>query len=143
MHNPRHPLLFAASDDGGNPDADSNYNSELDDLTPPSISFTKNSLLFGENPPTQRSNGALWLWQGTKSVLPKFVTGAWEQGMGDTRPVEHLYNLIFVRMPTVCVGIFYVKNILAGHPLIVNFGDGTMFEVPSLIVFGIIYVILR
>ena len=76
-------------------------------------------------------------------MLPPFVTGAWDEGAGDTKPVEHLYNLLFVRMPTVGAGIVYAKNLLQGHPLIVNFGDGTMFEVPSLFVFGIIAVILR
>ena len=71
-------LLFALEDD----------NEELDDLTPPSVSFTRNSVLFGENPPTQRSNGPLWLWQGAKKILPPFVTGAWEVSKGDKKPVD-------------------------------------------------------
>ena len=70
------------------------------------------------------------------------MTGAWEEGRGDERPVEHLYNLLFVRMPTVGAGMVYIKNLLEGHPLIVNYGDG-FFEVPSIIVFGIIAAILR
>ena len=125
-------LLFALEDD----------NEELDDLTPPSVSFTRNSVLFGENPPTQRSNGPLWLWQGAKKVLPPFVTGAWEESKGDKIPVEHLYNLLFVRMPVVLVGILYVRNLILGHPLVMNYGDG-FFEVPPLVVLGVFLLILR
>lgn len=116
---------------------------ELDELSPPSISFSRNSILFGDDPPTQKSNGPLVLWQRTKSVLPKFVTGAWEEGKGDRDPVEHIYNLVFVRIPVVLMGIVYVNNVIHGHPLLMNFGGGTIYEVPAIIVFGIIYVILR
>lgn len=125
-------LLFALEDD----------NDELDDLTPPSVSFTRNSVLFGENPPTQRSNGPLWLWQGAKKVFPPFVTGAWEESKGDKKPVEHLYNLLFVRMPVVLVGILYLRNLISGHPLIMNYGDG-FFTVPPLVVLGVFMLILR
>jgi hypothetical protein len=116
---------------------------ELDELSPPSISFTRNSILFGKDPPTQKNNMPLMLWQETKSVLPKFVTGAWEEGKGDREPLEHLYNLIFVRIPVVLMGMLYVNNLVHGHPLYMNFGGGNTFEVPSVVVFGIIYVILR
>ena len=125
-------LLFALEDD----------NEELDDLTPPYVSFTRNSVLFGENPPTQRSNGPLWLWQGAKKILPPFVTGAWEVSKGDKKPVEHLYNLLFVRVPVVLVGILYLRNLILGHPLVMNYGDG-FFEVPPLVVLGVFLLILR
>lgn len=140
---PSSSLLLSSDDDESDQSVDENYNSELDELTRPSVSFTQNSLLFGDNPPTQKDNGPLWIWQGAKTYLPNFVTGAWEEVDGDKRPVEHLYNMVFVRLPTVGMGFFYVRNLLSGHPMIVNFGDGTMFEVPSIIVFGIIAVILR
>ena len=143
-HYPRHalPRLYA-SDDGGYPaatDTDDKY--ELDDLQPPSVSFTRNSVLFGENPPTQRNNGPLWLWRGAKSILPSFATGAWDEGKGDATPVEHLYNLLFVRMPTVLMGILYMRNLSMGHPLVMNYGDG-FFEVPPLVVRCVFLVILR
>lgn len=122
----------------------SNHVDELDELSPPSISFTKNSILFGDNPPTEANNTPLLLWQETKSVLPSFVTGAWNERDGDREPVEYLYNLIFVRLPVVLMGIVYVNNLLHGHGLYMNFRHGTEpFEVPALIVFGVIYVILR
>ena len=141
---PRHalPRLYA-SDDGGYPaatDTDDKY--ELDDLQPPSVSFTRNSVLFGENPPTQRNNGPLWLWRGAKSILPSFATGAWDEGKGDATPVEHLYNLLFVRMPTVLMGILYMRNLSMGHPLVMNYGDG-FFEVPPLGVRCVFLVLLR
>eukprot|EP00804_Cyclotella_cryptica_P004808 CCRYP_004894-RA/>CCRYP_004894-RA protein AED:0.16 eAED:0.16 QI:0/-1/0/1/-1/1/1/0/177 len=116
---------------------------ELDELSPPSIAFTRNSILFGDDPPTQKRNGPLVIWQQTKSLLPKFVTGAWENGKGDRDPLEHLYNLVFVRIPVVLMGMVYVNNLIHGHPLLMNFGGGTVFEIPAIIVLGIIYVILR
>jgi hypothetical protein len=136
------PQLFS-SDDGSHPavtETEGKY--ELDDLRPPSVSFTRNSILFGENPPTQRNNGPLWLWRGAKSTLPPFVTGAWDEGKGDAKPAEHLYNLLFVRMPTFFMGLLYIRNLSVGHPLVMNYGDG-FFEVPSLLVFCVFLVILR
>lgn len=117
---------------------------ELDELSPPSISFTKNSILFGEKPPTEANNAPLLLWRETKSILPSFVTGAWNERDGDREPVEYLYNLFFIRLPVVLMGIVYINNLLHGHGLFMNFGHGSStFEVPSVIVFGVIYVILR
>ena len=123
---------------------DCEENDELDDLTPPSISLTRNSILFGDDPPTQRNNTPLQLWKGTKSVLPPLVTGAWgdEEGLGDKNPMEHLYNLLFVRVPTVGLLLVYTRNVLIGHPLEMDVGHGT-FEVPPVVVFGVIAAILR
>lgn len=122
------------------------YNSELDDLTPPSVNFSRNSMLFGDDPPTQRKNTPLKVWRGVKSFLPSFVTGAWEDSQGDKKPVEHLYNTVFVRLPTVLMACVYIRNLLQGHGLIMNVGDGFgdgLFEIPPLIVFSVILVILR
>ena len=82
------------------------------------------------------------LWRGAKSILPSFATGAWDEGKGDATPVEHLYNLLFVRMPTVLMGILYMRNLSMGHPLVMNYGDG-FFEVPPLVVLCVFLVILR
>mmetsp|Transcript_17556 Transcript_17556/g.37987 ORF Transcript_17556/g.37987 Transcript_17556/m.37987 type:complete len:171 (-) Transcript_17556:129-641(-) len=143
IQRPLPSLLLSVSNDKDDATTDENYDSELDDLTPPSISFTRNSILFGDNAPTQRNNAPLRFWQGTKSVLPPIVTGAWDdEGKGDKKPVEHLYNLLFVRMPTICCLVVYTRNILMGHPLVIDFGDG-MLEVPPIIVFGLILAILR
>lgn len=111
---------------------------ELDDLTPPSISFTRNSILFDSDAPTQRHNGPLRVWRSTKSSLPAFVTGAWEEGKGDRNPIEYLYNMVFIRIPTVLMTVVYCKNLVEGHGLILSFG-----EVPPVIVFCVIAIILR
>lgn len=110
----------------------------LDELTPPSISFTRNSLLFDENAPTQKANGPLTIWKSTKNTLPAFVTGAWEEGKGDRTPIEHLYNMVFIRIPTVLMAVVYCKNLIEGHGLVLSFG-----EVPPVIVFGVFAIILR
>lgn len=117
--------------------------SELDELTPPSVSFSRHSILFGDDPPTQRNNAPLRFWRGTKSALPPIVTGAWrDDGMGDKKPLENIYNLTFVRFPTFCCLLVYVRNLLMGHPLVMDIGDG-MFEVPPVVVFGVLFAILR
>ena len=69
------------NDDGDDDGVDSNdlWQSELDELTPPSVSFTRNSILFDPKAPTQQNNGPLKFWSNTKSILPSFVTGAWEE----------------------------------------------------------------
>ena len=139
-HNARRPTMRASMQQKLEDDIDD----ELDELSPPSISFTKNSILFDDNAPTEKRNGALLLWQETKSVLPSFVTGARKKGDGDREPVEYLYNMVFVRFPVVLMGIVYVNNLLHGHGLYITMRNGEMpFEVPVIIVFAIIYVILR
>lgn len=121
-----------------------NYSSDqqLDDLVPPSVSFDRNSMLFGDDPPSQRKNAPLRIWRGAKQILPNFVTGAWAPSSGDKKPVENMYNTLFVRIPTVLMCVVYTRNLLLGHGLIINFG-GDNIEVPSLIVYSIILVILR
>lgn len=111
---------------------------ELDELSRPSISFTRNSILFDEDAPTQRDNGPLRVWRSTKSFLPALVTGAWDENKGDRKPVEHLYNMIFIRIPTVLMALVYSKNLVDGHGLILSFG-----EVPPIIVFAVFAIILR
>ncbi len=112
---------------------------ELDELSRPSISFTRNSILFDEDAPTQRDNGPLRVWKSTKSLLPAVVTGAWDdEKKGDRKPVEHLYNMVFIRIPTVLMALVYSKNLIDGHGLILSFG-----EVPPIVVFAVFAIILR
>ena len=124
--------------DNGNEDNVADNRDELDELSRPSISFTRNSILFDENAPTQRDNGPLRVWQKTKSLLPAVVTGAWDENKGDRKPVEHLYNMVFIRIPTVLMLLVYSKNLTDGHGLILSFG-----EIPPLIVFAVFAIILR
>ena len=145
----QHTRLFAENNANDNKQREDyyrgdNYSSDqqLDDLVPPSVTFDRNSMLFGDDPPSQRKNAPLRIWRGAKQILPNFVTGAWAPSNGDKKPVENLYNTLFVRIPTVLMCVVYTRNLLLGHGLIINFG-GDNIEVPSLIVYSIILVILR
>jgi hypothetical protein len=66
-----------------------------------------------------------------------------EEDIND-HPIAYLYNMFFVRIPIILTGIFYLYQLLyQGHPLICDFGFyGGPFEVPPLIVLGILYLIL-
>jgi hypothetical protein len=125
---------------------DDNLDLNLDDVTPPSINFRKESILFGDNPATKRNNFFLDVWQDCQSTLPTLLTGGSDTNNNSNNnnvdPAARLYNMIFVRGPTVIVGLFYVKNTVTGHPLIVDIGHGP-FEVSPLIVAGVLYMILR
>ena len=132
------PSGLQAAGDGNEEVIFTEQGDELDELSRPSISFTRNSILFDEDAPTQRDNGPLRVWRSTKSFLPALVTGAWDERKGDRKPVEHLYNMIFIRIPTVLMALVYSKNLVEGHGLILSFG-----EVPPIIVFAVFAIILR
>ena len=128
-----------AAGDGNEEVSFTGQGDELDELSRPSVSFTRNSILFDEDAPTQRDNGPLRVWRSTKSLLPALVTGAWDdESKGDRKPVEHLYNMIFIRIPTVLMALVYSKNLIDGHGLILSFG-----EVPPIVVFAVFAIILR
>jgi hypothetical protein len=59
-------------------------------------------------------------------------------------PIAYLYNMLFVRIPIILTGKFYLYQLFyQGHPLICDFGFyGGPFEVPALIVLGILYFVL-
>jgi len=124
---------------GGSEEVITEQGDELDELSRPSVSFTRNSILFDEDAPTQRDNGPLRVWKSTKSLLPAVVTGAWDdENKGDRKPVEHLYNMVFIRLPAVLMALVYSKNLIDGHGLILSFG-----EVPPIVVFAVFAIILR
>ena len=116
---------------------------DLDELARPRVSLSRSSVLFDDSAQTQANNQMLDIWRESKALLPAIVTGAWDKQAGDARPFEHLYNLVFVRLPTILAGLVYTKNLSEGHPLIISFGDSSNREVPPLIVFCIIGAILR
>ena len=126
-------------------------NFDLDDVTPPTINLRKESILFGDNPATKRNNFFLNVWRECQSTLPPLLTGVIDTSSNNINnnnnnnsidPLAYLYNMIFVRGPTIIVGLFYIKNAVTGHPLIVDVGDGP-FEVSPLVVMGVFYMILR
>lgn len=117
---------------------------DLTDLTPPSVNLVRDSILFSDNPSTQRNNSALDAWNSSKSNLPAFLTGAWpwrDLSVADKDPVGALYNMAMVRMPVVLVGILYGKNLIEGHPLVMDIGDGP-FVMNPLIVIAVLGIIL-
>jgi hypothetical protein len=109
----------------------------LNDLAPPSVNFSRQSILFDDNPSTQRNNGALNLWRGAKTYLPPVFTGAWpwrDDTVADENPIAGLYNMAFVRLPVIGVGLLYGKNLVEGHPLIMDIGEGPFEMSPALVV---------
>jgi len=110
---------------------------ELDDLTPPPINLARGSILFSENPSTKRNNAVLDLWRSCKVNLPAVITGVWpwkDPDFADENPIGGLYNIAFVRMPVIVVGFVYGKNLLEGHPLIMDIGDGPFVMSPLVVV---------
>ena len=112
----------------------------MDDLTPPPINFARDSLLFSENPATKRNNAAVHAWKACNQYLPPVFTGNWpwrnQQSM-EQNPLEKLYNMVIVRIPTMGIGVVYIKNLLESHPLIMDFGQGPM-EMSPIVVFSVL-----
>ena len=116
----------------------------IEDLTPPTVNFKRDSILFSDNPSTQRSNSGLDLWKACKKNLPAVFTGAWpwrDPNVADNDPLAGFYNLAFVRLPVILVGVVYTKNLLEGHPLVVDFGDGP-FAMNPLIIYAVLALVL-
>ena len=85
----------------------------------------------------------LAIWKGVKNVLPPIVTGASDETIGNEAPAEALYNLIFVRTPTIVVGILYFQRISGGgNPIFMDLGLGS-FELSPLLVLMAMWLILR
>lgn len=109
-----------------------------DSLRPPPINLRKESILFDSNSATMANNNVLRAWQFIRRRFPLLLTGT----QSDENPWGALYNTFFVRLPTLVAGGVYGKNLVQGHPLIVDLGDGP-FEVHPLVVLGILGTILR
>jgi hypothetical protein len=122
----------------------SEADARLSDILPPAVSFSRNSILFSERPVTQRNNEILTFWRGMKSIVPPIFTGAWpwrDPFLADENPVGALYNILFVRLPVIGMGLVYSKNLNDGHPFIIDYGDGPV-EVPPLAVLLVFAIIL-
>ena len=143
--------VFSFQRRGQDDNADFDYSSDqdhlLDDLTPPTLNLARDSILFSDNPSTAKSSNlqALKLWQSCKATLPPVITGAWPwrvaSSTADQNPIGALYNIAFVRLPVIAVAVIYVKNVLQGHPLIMDIGDGP-FEMSPVVVLTILALIL-
>lgn len=118
---------------------------DLDDLAPPPINLSRDSILFSENPSTKSNNAVLDLWRSCKVNLPAVITGHWpwkeDPDFADDNPIGGLYNIAFVRMPVIVVGFVYGKNLLEGYPLVMDIGNGP-FEMSPLVVVVVLGLIL-
>jgi len=109
-----------------------------DELLPAPVSLRRQSILFGEDPETKKNNSILNLWIVMQDRLPYLITG----GKSTENPLDRIYNVAFVRIPTTVAGLIYGKNLFEGHPLVVDLGDGP-FEVHPIFVAGTLFFILR
>jgi hypothetical protein len=121
--------------------ASPNNDDHLDDLKPPLINWRRESILFGESPATQKNNNMLRLWRDLKQNLPPVVTGAYKPTSADENPIGGLFNMTFIRIPILLSGVFYIVNLVSGHPLIMDIGSGP-FEVNPVVVAGVLYLML-
>mmetsp|Transcript_32463 Transcript_32463/g.48940 ORF Transcript_32463/g.48940 Transcript_32463/m.48940 type:complete len:179 (-) Transcript_32463:236-772(-) len=141
MHNAKTDEDYEKNDDEAYSMAPFTY--EIDsNLLPPPIILTKESILFDENAATKASNNFLQLWKDLKESLPFVVTGARSPGTADENPVAAIYNIVFVRLPTIIAGLFYSKNLIEGHDLMLDFGHGPIAISPVL-VYATFFLILR
>ena len=84
----------------------------------------------------------LKIWKQTKTILPPVVTGDYTGERGDGNPLAALYNMLFVRIPTIAAGILYASKLNdSSWTLICDVGLGP-FEVPPSLVALIVLVIL-
>merc|ERR1719469_1087134 len=123
------------------PSSEANY---MDDLTPPAINFGRDSILFSENPATKQNDALINFWKSCKTNLPAVLTGArsWRSTeVADGNPIGAIYNMVFVRMPVIGVTVVYIQNLLHGHPLVMDIGQGP-FEVGPFIVLSVLAFIL-
>ena len=158
------PPLFATSENNENENLDDNDDevyyevpktitrSEadyMDDLTPPPVNFARNSILFSDNPVTKKNNSALSVWLFTRTYLPAVVSGAWpwkDLPRLDDRPIESLYNTVFVRLPLCAVAGTYVYHKLVDQQdLVMDFGFDPFAgpqPINPIIVVGVLFLIL-
>jgi hypothetical protein len=129
-----------------NYNSSSNNNRIMDDLRPPPVNFARNSILFSDNPSTKaRNNPILDGWIVCRTYLPPPITGAWVwknvQHLDD-RPLGALYNVVFVRVPVLCVTGVYLQNLLNHQPLVMDIIGTGPTEMNPIIVLSILIVIL-
>lgn len=82
------------------------------------------------------------VWKFLKGIAPPVITGAYKDDQ-DVDAGGAIYNLIFVRLPTIAGGILYFQRIADGAPQIVmDLGLGK-FELSPILVVAAMFLILR
>jgi len=116
------------------------------DLISPEMNLNDQTLLFSDTANVCENNNALKLWNVVVNYLPTIVTGDSKTFKdGASNPLELIYNMLFVRIPTILAGIVYGKNLFEGHPLVVDIGfvGNGPIEVSPILVFIVLASILR
>jgi hypothetical protein len=89
-------------------------------------------------------NEFLPIWRSIKTILPPVVTGAFQDGVGDRNPGEALYNLVFVRMPTLLCGLWYANSLYnGGGQFSLDFGFGPLEVGPTAVALVLYLILLR
>uniref|UniRef100_A0A7S4JTF8 Uncharacterized protein n=1 Tax=Odontella aurita TaxID=265563 RepID=A0A7S4JTF8_9STRA len=144
----------------------------LAELSPPLINLERRSLLFEksvrdddvdaevaadraalertiESASGVMDSAFIALWRGAATSLPGIVTGfradndgRYKQADDGAAAAGRLYNVLFVRVPTITAGVVYAYNLSRGHPLVVDVGGGA-FDVPPPVVLALLWAILR
>ena len=125
--------------------SDTKINDDLDDLMPPPFQFRRESILFGDNPSTKTNNSVLRLWRFLQQTLPPLVTGVSPNNNDDVdknNPFGAIYNMVLVRIPLLATGFVYTRNLLEGHPVVIDVGAGPT-ELPPIVFYGFLYLLLR
>lgn len=141
--------MSKSSDTGGENEKNTSLQEQKSidkNLVRPPINIRKESILFGDDPATAGNNNISRLWQTLKQNLPYVFTGVPKNEVSavDDNPIGAIYNMIFVRFPSVLASIVYTKNLIEGHPLYCDIGFGAgPFEIPPLFVYGVLLIILR
>ena len=85
-------------------------------------------------------------WAAAKRLTPgplRLITGAWAATDGDANPGGALYNMVFVRVPVICLASWYTSFTADGRSLAFDFGlGGGSFDMPQFIPFVIFALIL-
>lgn len=113
-------------------------------LRPPLVNLRKESILFGQSPATVANNNMLKAWKFFTTYFPYVITGVKPQTANDqtVSPIGGMYNIFFVRVPTILAGLLYLQNLALGYPLVMDLGYGS-FEVNPFIVGSALYILLR
>lgn len=84
------------------------------------------------------------IWLTIKSISPPIITGAWKEKTGDDKPGQAIYNLVFVRMPTILCGLWYSSSLLkGGGGFALDIGTGPVDVGPTGVALVLYLILLR
>lgn len=82
-------------------------------------------------------------WLKIKEILPPIVHGAWKRNAGNENPAGAIYNVLFVRIPTIVIAAVYANQLLTNSEFRMDFDFGFgPIELPSPVIASAFVVIL-